>query len=86
MSRVAMVAVTAVLGLAGPALASGGSAQDQIACTPDVYRLCSANIPDEDAIVACLKQHLPNLSAACHQVMTRPDTGKAGGNNSDDDD
>lgn len=49
-----------------------GSAEDQLACTPDVYRLCSGNIPDEDAITACLEQHKPQLSAGCKAVFSRP--------------
>ncbi len=44
--------------------------EDQIACTPDVYRLCSQFIPDEDAITNCLRQHLPTLSAGCHKVFS----------------
>ena len=49
-----------------------GSLEDQMACTPDVYRLCSQNIPDEDAITACLQQHKPQLSTACKTVFSRP--------------
>ena len=50
----------------------GGSAEDQLACTPDVYRLCAGNIPDEDAITACLEQHRPQLSQGCKAVFSRP--------------
>ncbi len=50
-----------------------GSMEDQMACTPDVYRLCSSHVPDEDAIVACLKQNIRNLSPACQKVFSRPD-------------
>ena len=49
-----------------------GSMEDQVACTPDVYRLCSSLIPDEDAIVGCLTRNKQNLSAACKQVFSRP--------------
>ena len=49
--------------------------QDQLACTPDVYRLCSQFIPDEDAIVGCLKRNLPNLSTGCHRVFSEPNPG-----------
>jgi hypothetical protein len=31
-----------------------GTAEQQMACTPDVWRLCGAQIPDGDRIVACL--------------------------------
>lgn len=48
------------------------SASDQVACTPDVYRLCSSLIPDQDAIVGCLEQNKRRLSPACRQVFSRP--------------
>lgn len=51
-----------------------GSPEDQLACTPDVYRLCSQYIPDEDDIVACLQRKKPQLSEGCHAVFSRPDT------------
>jgi hypothetical protein len=72
----AVSVLTAVV--AGPAAAQGrGSMEDQMACTPDVYRLCSSYVPDEDAIVACLKRNVNVLSRACHAVFTRPDTSGA---------
>ncbi len=49
-----------------------GSAEDQLACTPDVYRLCSSLIPDQGAIVGCLQRNKPRLSPACRQVFSRP--------------
>ena len=78
-----------VFALALPAPASAqqhaGSADDQLACTPDVYRLCAANIPDEDAITTCLRQHTPQLSAGCKAVFSRPDTASAPPKSDDDD-
>ena len=78
-----------VCAVAVPAAASaqqhGGSAEDQLACTPDVYRLCAGNIPDEDAITACLRQHKPQLSAGCRAVFSRPDTAAAPKKDDDDD-
>jgi hypothetical protein len=56
-----------------------------MACTPDVYRLCSQFIPDEDAITSCLRQRVNSLSPACHKVFTRPDSPANNGSNSDDD-
>ena len=65
-----------------PALAQhSGSMEDQLACTPDVYRLCAAQIPDEDAIVACLQRHKPALSPTCQKVFSRP--GSASGQSDD---
>ena len=40
-----------------------------MACTPDVWRLCGAAIPDVDRIVACLRQNTPNLSDGCRAVF-----------------
>lgn len=45
--------------------------QDQIACTPDVYRLCGQFIPNEDTIVTCLKANKAKLSAGCKEVFSR---------------
>lgn len=46
-----------------------GTPEEQDACRPDVFRLCSSYIPNVDPIVACLKASEPQLSPACHQVM-----------------
>ena len=46
-----------------------GTMEQQMACTPDVWRLCSDQIPDVDRIVACLRQNTPNLSNECRAVF-----------------
>jgi hypothetical protein len=46
-----------------------GTWEQQMACTPDVWRLCGAAIPDVDRIVACLRQNTPNLSDGCRPVF-----------------
>lgn len=51
------------------ARADSGSVDDQLACTPDVFRLCASEIPDEDRIVKCLNRKMASLSPACRQVM-----------------
>ena len=82
--RVRFAALAALIILSAPALADDrGSMEDQLACTPDVYRLCSQFVPDEDAIVSCLQRNVQNLSAACHKVFTRPSSGQ-GEDKSDD--
>lgn len=48
-----------------------GSADDQQACTPDVFRLCSSFIPNVSSIVNCLKTERRNLSPECRVVMDR---------------
>jgi hypothetical protein len=46
-----------------------GTWEQQMACTPDVWRLCSDRIPDVSRIVACLQQNTPNLSSGCRAVF-----------------
>jgi hypothetical protein len=46
-----------------------GTLQQQLACTPDVWRLCSDQIPDVHRIVACLRQNTPQLSRSCRAVF-----------------
>src|ERR1700752_1350287 len=42
-----------------------GTPEQQMACTPDVWRLCSDQIPDVGRIVACLRANSSQLSANC---------------------
>ena len=46
-----------------------GTFEQQMACTPDVFRLCGEQIPDVNRIVACLRQNTPQLSAPCRSVF-----------------
>src|SRR4051794_33498871 len=46
-----------------------GTWEQQLACTPDVWRLCSDQIPDTGRIVACLRQNPPQLSSGCRAVF-----------------
>jgi hypothetical protein len=46
-----------------------GAMEQQNACRPDVFRLCSSFIPDVGEIVACLPGNEMRLSEPCHQVM-----------------
>ena len=46
-----------------------GTMEQQMACTPDVWRLCSDQIPDVGRITACLQQNTPQLSSACRAVF-----------------
>jgi hypothetical protein len=49
-----------------------GTADQRAACTPDVFRLCSSEIPNVDRIVACLVQQKANLSKPCQAVFGSP--------------
>ena len=46
-----------------------GTDQQRQACTPDVFRLCGAYIPDADRITACLRASGPQLSRPCYDVF-----------------
>ena len=46
-----------------------GTLEQRLACTPDVWRLCSDQIPDVNRIVACLRQNTPQLSDDCRAVF-----------------
>jgi hypothetical protein len=46
-----------------------GTLEQQLACTPDVFRLCGEQIPDTNRIVACLRQNTLQLSGPCRAVF-----------------
>jgi hypothetical protein len=56
-------------GTAASAQQYRGTMDQQMACTPDVWRLCGAAIPDVDRIVACLRANTPQLSPGCRAVF-----------------
>jgi hypothetical protein len=45
------------------------TAEQRAACAPDVYRLCSSDIPNVEKIIVCMKKEKPNLSQACRAVV-----------------
>jgi hypothetical protein len=67
--RIAIATLVMTPSLAAPAW-SQGTAQQRAACTPDVFRLCSAFIPDSDRITACLVSRQQELSDACASVFS----------------
>jgi hypothetical protein len=46
-----------------------GTWEQQMACTPDVWRLCGEQVPDVGRIVACLRQNTRQLSNNCRAVF-----------------
>ena len=70
--------VQLAVGVALCAALWGSSAQafteedQQRLCTPDVFRLCSAEIPDRGRIIACMHQKRAQLSAECRSVFGKP--------------
>jgi hypothetical protein len=57
-----------------PAQENRGTLEQQLACTPDVFRLCGAEIPDENRIVACLRQNTAQLDEPCKAVFEAKDS------------
>lgn len=55
-----------------PALAQGTSLQ-RAACTSDVFRHCSGDIPNVDRITACLRREKAKLSTGCQNVFNALD-------------
>jgi hypothetical protein len=71
--RIVLGLVIAIGGIGAIAPASSqeyrGTWEQQMACTPDVWRLCSDQVPDVGRIVACLRQNTPQLSNNCRAVF-----------------
>ncbi|ACA16986.1 hypothetical protein M446_2546 [Methylobacterium sp. 4-46] len=76
-----MVGICAVLLSVAAATASRaeGTAAQRAACTPDVFRLCSSEIPDVGRIKACLRRERVNLSSGCQAVFNEIDRTAAPG-------
>jgi hypothetical protein len=58
-----------VLMNAASAQENRGSMEQQMACTPDVWRLCGDQIPDVGRITACLRGNTARLSPPCRAVF-----------------
>ena len=71
--RIVLRLAVALAGIATVVPASSqeyrGTWEQQMACTPDVWRLCGDQIPDVNRIVACLRQNTPQLSSNCRAVF-----------------
>jgi hypothetical protein len=51
-----------------------GTADERAACTPDVFRLCSSEIPSVSKIIACMKAKKSQLSPKCRAAFNPPKT------------
>jgi hypothetical protein len=45
------------------------SAEQRAACTPDAYKLCAQEIPNEHAVARCMLRKKPSLSPVCRRVV-----------------
>jgi len=82
--RTKLVVLTLALPLGSAVMLSAARAEEyrgtweqQMACTPDVWRLCSAQIPDVNNIVACLRSNTPLLSSGCRAVFEANNANRA---------
>ena len=71
--RIVLSLAVAIAGIGAVTSASSqeyrGTWEQQMACTPDVWRLCSDQVPDVGRIVTCLRQNTPQLSSNCRAVF-----------------
>src|SRR3954468_10306068 len=71
--RIVLGLAVAIAGIGAVTSASSqeyrGTWEQQMACTPDVWRLCSDQVPDVGRIVTCLRQNTPQLSNNCRAVF-----------------
>jgi hypothetical protein len=74
----AAVAMVAGLALSSYATASFalGTVEQRVACTPDVFRLCSSEIPNVGLIISCMTAKKASLSQACRSVFDMPTSKK----------
>ena len=45
------------------------TAEEQRLCTADAFKFCASDIPNIDAITACMKANKAKLSVGCRSVM-----------------
>jgi hypothetical protein len=45
------------------------TAEQEQACEPDAFRLCSSEIPDASRVAACMQANEASLSPQCHAVF-----------------
>jgi hypothetical protein len=46
-----------------------GTPEEQAACAPDAHRYCNEQIPDNLAVLQCLKTEREHISKACRVVL-----------------
>jgi hypothetical protein len=65
--QIARLALVAILGFAAVsnARAAEASYAQRLACTADAFRLCASEMPNSDAVRACMLANKAQLSAGC---------------------
>ncbi|RAS24768.1 hypothetical protein [Paraburkholderia bryophila] len=68
--RLYALCAAGLLAVAAAAPANAASRDEQSkACRGDAMHFCAAEIPNEDKITACMKQHVDELSPACRAMF-----------------
>jgi hypothetical protein len=68
-----LVAGVALCWALSPSASQAFTQEDQKRlCTPDVFRLCSSEIPDVGRITACMHKNRASLSEGCRSVFGKP--------------
>ena len=72
-AQFARFALVISLGLAAASNAKAAEATyaQRMACTPDAFRLCSSEMPNADAVKACMFAHKADLSPGCRAMFPR---------------
>jgi hypothetical protein len=69
----AIVFATLAAASAPPVLAQSdeyrGTAAQQKACRPNVFKFCAGEIPDVRKITACLRRHIAQLTPDCQAIF-----------------
>jgi len=55
-----------------PTVGQAYTPEQEQACTPDAFRLCSSDIPDIERVTACMVRNRSQLSPGCRAYF-RPD-------------
>jgi hypothetical protein len=67
-AAIALIAAC-ICGTAAVAQENRGTPEQQAACAPDAFRLCSSHIPDPTQVESCLRQRKTDLSESCRPVF-----------------
>lgn len=65
-----VVLAFAILASATTLRAPAETAEERLACTPDAQSLCIDEIPDREAVYACLVRKVNQLSPACRRIIS----------------
>lgn len=75
----ALMLATALIGSMLPTAGHAYTADEQLACSSDAFRLCSAEIPDVDRVTVCMVRNMSQLSPGCRVFFrsSEPEPGPA---------